>query len=110
MSACPKIAGITTRTVDAYAMPTVRVNACVELGTLIWLTHIMTKAPNTMKTIDEIIELADGYAECPCQAIIDALYEYEDTARARILELEIELEELRASIGHATKKVYSIEL
>tara|TARA_R110000782_G_scaffold255749_1_gene344632 strand:+ start:1105 stop:1266 length:162 start_codon:yes stop_codon:yes gene_type:complete len=45
-----------------------------------------------MKTIDEILDLSEGYADGPSQKIIDGLYSYEDEARARILELELRLD------------------
>ena len=44
-----------------------------------------------MKTIDEILDLAGGHAELPSQAIIDAMGDYEDEVRAKVLELETEL-------------------
>ena len=43
-----------------------------------------------MKTIDEILDLANSHADLPSQAIIDSLYDYEDELRAKILELELD--------------------
>ena len=45
-----------------------------------------------MKTIDEILELATCNADLPSQEIIDALCDYEDEVRARLLAAEINLE------------------
>ena len=53
-----------------------------------------------MKTIDEILDLADSYAENPCQAICDALYKNEDEARDKILELELRLREATEKLDH----------
>ena len=44
-----------------------------------------------MKTIDEILDLATSAADLPSQAIIDAVYGYEDEARYKILELEMKI-------------------
>tara|TARA_R110000787_G_C13127190_1_gene415627 strand:+ start:108 stop:335 length:228 start_codon:yes stop_codon:yes gene_type:complete len=63
-----------------------------------------------MKTVDEILDLADSYAENPCQAICDALYKNEDEARDKILELETELADLKKSIGHAVRIPYADRL
>ncbi len=56
-----------------------------------------------MKTIDEILDLADSYAENPCQAICDALYKNEDEARDKILELELRLREANEKLDHVVK-------
>ena len=53
-----------------------------------------------MKTVDEILDLADSYAESPCSAICDALYENEDEARDKILELELRLYEATEELDH----------
>ena len=63
-----------------------------------------------MKTIDEILELAGGHAELPSQAIIDAMGDYEDEVRAKVLELETELADLKESIGHAIHIPYADRL
>ena len=52
-----------------------------------------------MKTIDEILDLSEGHADLPSQKIIDALYSYEDENRARVLELERELADLKSSLN-----------
>ena len=56
-----------------------------------------------MKTIDEILDLADSYAEDPCQAICDALYKNEDEARDKILELELRLREATEELDYVVK-------
>jgi len=56
-----------------------------------------------MKTIDEILDLADSYAEDPCQAICDALYKNEDETRDKILELELRLREANEKLDHVVK-------
>jgi|TARA_R110000751_G_scaffold253039_1_gene352651 hypothetical protein len=56
-----------------------------------------------MKTVDEILDLADSYAENPCQAICDALYKNEDEARDKILELELRLCEATERLDRVMK-------
>ena len=46
-----------------------------------------------MKTIDEILDTSNCHEDLPSQAIIDALYAYEDEARSSVMELELELRE-----------------
>jgi predicted oxidoreductase len=56
-----------------------------------------------MKTIDEILDLADIYAEGSCPAICDALYKNEDEARDKILELELRLCEATEMLDRVMK-------
>ena len=45
-----------------------------------------------MKTIDEILKLADSEKDYASLGLRSDLYRYEDEARARILELELRLD------------------
>ena len=53
-----------------------------------------------MKTVDEILDLADGYAENPCQAILDALYKNEDETRDKMLELVLMASSATEKLDH----------